>query len=77
MSNIECYLFAVRLLETMRKNGIISDSEFSAAEAHFAEKNCIKKDSIYRQNDLINFPFRAIYSVPNNKEVPDGNSKKS
>ena len=48
----------------MEKRGILTHAEFLKAEGYLAKKYCIKKDSIYRQNDLINIEKRAIYIVP-------------
>ena len=58
---LERYLISLSNLKSMLKKGIISDRDFIKAESLIAEKNSIKKISIYRPNDLINSPFRAMY----------------
>lgn len=77
MTNLERYLLSMNLLHTLHKQGIISAADFTHAEQLFADKNCIKKGSIYRKNDLINSRFRAIYMLPKKQEVRNGNSNKS
>lgn len=76
MTNLEQYFLAVNLLNAMLKQGIITGAEYKQAERFFAEENCIKKGSIYRQNDLINSSKRVIYSVPKIKEARNGDGKK-
>lgn len=61
MTDLERYLSALCLLRQMRSEGVISNQDFAKAERYLAKKYCIKKDSIYRPNDLINSSFRAIY----------------
>lgn len=73
MANWERYLLSLNLLRAMLKKGVITDAEFSRCEEFFADKNCIKKGSIYRENDLINPSFRAIYMTTKIKEVSHGN----
>ena len=67
-TNIENYQSSLSIVVSMYKNGLISDKDYQKAESHLAKKYCIKKGSIYRSNDLINKPFRAIYMMQK-KEV--------
>ena len=67
-TNIENYQSSLSIVISMYKNGLISDKDYLKAENHLAKKYCIKKGSIYRSNDLINKPFRAIYMMQK-KEV--------
>ena len=68
MNNSERYLQALNLAISMKKSGVISDSEFKRSESFLAKKYCIKKGSLLRPNDLINNSFRAMY-MTNRKEV--------
>ena len=72
-TNIENYQSSLSIVVSMYKNGLISDKDYLKAESHLAKKYCIKKDSIYRQNDLIFTQKRAIYIVP--KEEVQDNAK--
>ena len=69
-ANIEKYYSSLAPIIFMEKQGILTHAEFLKAEGYLAKKYCIKKDSIYRQNDLINIEKRAIYIVPK-EEVQD------
>lgn len=57
MNDKEKYLNTLVLLVLMLKRGMISFADFHKAERHISKKYCIKKDSIFRPNDLINFSF--------------------
>lgn len=76
MNNNEQYLQALNLIISMRKCGVISDSEFKKSESFLAKKYCIKKGSLLRPNDLINNSFRAMY-MTNRKEVKNNASKEN
>lgn len=74
MSSSERYLQALNLVISMKKSGVISDSEFMKSESFLAKKYCIKKGSLLRPNDLINNSFRAMY-MTNRKEVKNDAGK--
>ncbi len=74
MNSSERYLQALNLAISMKKSGVISDSEFRKSESFLAKKYCIKKGSLLRPNDLINNSFRAMY-MTNRKEVKNDASK--
>lgn len=74
MNSSERYLQALNLAISMKKSGVISDSEFKRSESFLAKKYCIKKGSLLRPNDLINNSFRAMY-MTNRKEVKNDASK--
>lgn len=74
MNSSERYLQALNLAISMKKSGVISDSEFKRSESFLAKKYCIKKGSLLRPNDLINNSFRAMY-MTNRKEVKNDESK--
>lgn len=74
MNSSERYLQALNLAISMKKSGVISDSEFKRSESFLAKKYCIKKGSLLRPNDLINDSFRAMY-MTNRKEVKNDASK--
>lgn len=57
VSDKEKYLNVLALLVSMRSRGVISALDFNKAERYITKKYCIKKGSIYRPNDLINFLF--------------------
>lgn len=67
-ARLESYLLSLSNAKAMLEEGIIDLGDFDKAEAFLARKYCIKKLSIYRPNDLINTPFRAIY-IHEEKEV--------
>jgi hypothetical protein len=69
--NIEQFHSSLVHLIAMKNKGILNDADFLKAESVLASKYCIKKDSLYRTNDLINNRFRVIYILPN-KEVKNG-----
>ena len=46
----------------MLKQQIISQEDAIKSESFLAKKYCIKPDSIYRLNDLINDENRVMYS---------------
>ena len=68
MTNLESYLLSIENIKNMLKQGIIDESDFLKAERFLAEKYCIKKVSLYRENDLINSSFRVMY-IHGKKEV--------
>ncbi len=53
-SNLEQYLLSIQPAKSMRDEGIITYQEYSKIELFLAEKYCIKKDNLYRLNDLTN-----------------------
>ena len=72
--NIESYYSSLVHLITMKNRGLINEDDFQKAESVLASKYCIKKDSLYRSNDLINKRFRVIYILPK-KEGQNGTKK--
>ena len=69
--NVEQYYSSLVHLIAMKNQGILNDADFLKAESVLASKYCIKKDSLYRANDLINNRFRVIYILPK-KEGKNG-----
>lgn len=65
---IEQYYKSLIPIREMLKKGLLSDKDFQIAEDFLAKKYCIKKDSLYRANDLINNRFRAIYILPKKED---------
>ena len=72
--NIEQYYSSLVHIIAMKNKGILNDADFLKAESVLASKYCIKKDSLYRANDLINNRFRVIYILPK-KEGQNGTKK--
>lgn len=72
--NIESYYSSLVHLIALKNRGIINEADFQKAESVLASKYCIKKDSLYRANDLINNRFRVIYILPK-KEGNNGTKK--
>lgn len=72
--NIESYYSSLVHLIALKNRGIINEADFQKAESVLASKYCIKKDSLYRSNDLINNRFRVIYILPK-KEGNNGTKK--
>ena len=66
--NIEQYYSSLVHLIAMKNQEILNDSDFLKAESVLASKYCIKKDSLYRANDLINNRFRVIYILPKKED---------
>jgi len=72
--NIELYYSSLVHLIAMKNKGILNEADFLKAESVLASKYCIKKDSLYRSNNLINNRFRVIYILPK-KEDQNGSEK--
>lgn len=68
MDNLSKYLNAINMVKQMKNSGILTEQEYNKAEAFFSKKYCIKIDCLFRPYDLINSPFRVIYS-DDKKEV--------
>lgn len=62
MDNLNRYVNGIKAIETMFIKGIIDEEDFNKAETHLAKKHCIKPNSIFKLNDLINEAKRVIYS---------------
>lgn len=76
-ASLENYQSSLSIVKAMLVQGVTSDKEYKIAEAVLAKKYCIKKDSLYRQNDLIFSSKRVMYST-NKVEVENGeNSNKN
>lgn len=76
-ANLENYQSSLSIVKAMLVQCVISDKEYKIAEAVLAKKYCIKKDSLYRQNDLIFSSKRVMYST-SKVEVKNGeNSNKN
>ena len=56
------YYNSLIIVKNMLKQQIISQEDAIKSEFFLAEKYCIKPDSIYRLNDLINDENRVMYS---------------
>jgi hypothetical protein len=61
-------------LIAMKNREILNEADFQKAESVLASKYCIKKDSLYRLNDLTNPLFRVINMIPK-KEGQNGTKK--
>jgi hypothetical protein len=68
MDNLNRYVNAVKAVESMFLKGIITEVDFIKAESELARKHCIKPNSIFKLNDLINEAKRVINS--NTKKQP-------
>lgn len=66
--NITQYQLTMATAKKLHKLNIINDDDFSLIEEETAKKYCIKKDSLYRANDLINNRFRVIYILPKKED---------
>jgi hypothetical protein len=66
--NIESYFSSLMHLIAMKNREILNEADFQKAESVLASKYCIKKDSLYRANDLINNRFRVIYILPKKED---------
>lgn len=62
MDNLNRYVNAVKAIESMFLKGIITEVDFVKAESNLAKKHCIKPNSIFKLNDLINDAKRVINS---------------
>ena len=60
--NIRNYYNSLIIVRNMLNQKIISQEDAMKSESFLAKKYCIKPDSIYRLNDLINDENRVIYS---------------
>ena len=72
--NIESYYSSLMHLIAMKNREILNEADFQKAESVLASKYCIKKDSLYRLNDLTNPLFRVINMIPK-KEGQNGTKK--
>ena len=63
MDNLNRYVNGIKVIEMMFIRSIIDEEDFIKAETHLAKKHCIKPNSIFRLNDLINNTERVIYST--------------
>ena len=68
IKNIEQYYASLIQFVSMKNKGIINEADFLKAESIRASKYCIKKDSLYLANDLINNRFRVIYILPKKED---------
>lgn len=66
------YVNAMVQAKAMLKKGLINEKEYLQIEQRMADKYSLNLLSIFRLNDLILFPFRVIYMIPNSKEVNHG-----
>ena len=62
MDNLNRYVNAVKVAEVMLQKGIITKDDFNKVESELAKKHCIKPNSIFRLNDLLNEAKRVINS---------------
>jgi hypothetical protein len=62
IDNLNRYVNSVKVIEMMFVRSIINEEDFIKAEMHLAKKHCIKPNSIFKLNDLINEAKRVIYS---------------
>lgn len=60
--SIERYSVAMLFAKKMLESSIISNEDYDKIEDKIAKKYCIKIDSIYRLNDLINSPLSGNMS---------------
>ena len=68
ITNVEKYYSSILPVRKMLDSKIISEEDYKKAEAHLADKYCIKISNVYRLNDLIKTPFRVMY-IHDEKEV--------
>ena len=68
MTNYEQFLSSLKMIESMKSQGILNDSDFEKSEQKLREKYGIKKTSLFRSIHLINNPFRAMYIVAKKEE---------
>lgn len=73
-SAIESYYSSLAVIKSMLKINLIVIEEYKKSEDLIAKRHCIKDDSIYRTNYLINPGFRAI-NVTNHKEVKNNGNE--
>lgn len=66
------YLNAMAQAKAMLKQGLINEKEYLKIEQEMAQKYTLNNLSLYRLNELLIFPFRAMYMIPNSKEVNHG-----
>lgn len=62
MDNLNRYVNGIKAMETMFIRNIIDEEDFIKAETYLAKKHCIKPNSVFKLNDLINEAKRVIYS---------------
>jgi len=62
MDHLNRYINGVKAIESMFLKGIITEEDFIKAELYLARKHCIKPNSIFKLNDLINEAKRVINS---------------
>ncbi len=62
MDHLNRYINGVKAIESMFQKGIITEEDFIKAESNLAKKHCIKPNSIFKLNDLINEAKRVINS---------------
>lgn len=65
--NYLSYLGSLTFFKKMRNCAVIDETEYLKVEEHLAIKYCINNGNLYRQNDLINKEFRAIYNTANRR----------
>ena len=74
MDNLEQYLLSLNAIKKMKNSGILNESDYKKSETFLAKKYCIKNGSLFRENDLINSRFRAIYMTDKKGVYFGGNS---
>lgn len=62
------YINTIVVLQNWRKQGLISDEDYTKMEAKSARKFGIKNVSLYRSIDLLYKPFRVIYMCDKKEE---------
>ena len=62
MDNLNRYVNGIKVMETMFIRNIIDEEDFIKAETHLAKKHCIKRNSIFKLDELIIEAKRVIYS---------------
>lgn len=65
------YLNAMAQAKAMLKKGLINEKEYMKIEHRMAQKYSLNDLSLYRLNELLFFPFRAMYMIPK-KEAKNG-----
>lgn len=70
-TNIERYFMSLAPIQAMERNGLMTHSEFLKAEDFLARKYNLKKNNIYRPNDLINIGKRVIDILPKKEAQND------
>ena len=65
------YLNAIAQAKAMLKRRLINEKEYLKIEQRMAQKYSLNNLSLYRLNELLFFPFRAMYMIPRKETKND------